>query len=91
MPQGGAPITLPELPDVPDTAVTSDARHGSSALWEALRELPLKQRQTVAYHYLVGMPYREIAAIVGGSEDAARRAAADGIATLRRTYPEGAR
>ena len=28
-----------------------------------------------------------VAAIVGGSTDAARRAAADGIATLRRTYP----
>ena len=52
-------------------------------LWDASRALPLKQRQTVAYHYLVGMPYREIAAIVGGSEDAARRAAADGIASLR--------
>ena len=48
---------------------------------------PLKQRQTVAYHYLVGMTYREVAAIVGGSEDAARRAAADGIATLRRDIP----
>ena len=29
----------------------------------------------------------DVAAILGGSTDAARRAAADGIATLRRTYP----
>jgi RNA polymerase sigma factor (sigma-70 family) len=84
-------ITLPELPDVPDDALTHGARHTSTELWDALRGLPLKQRQTVAYHYLVGMPYREIAALVGGTEDAARRAAADGIAALRRTYPEGAR
>ena len=41
----------------------------------------------MAYHYLVGLPYTEIAAIVGGSTDAARRAAADGIKTLRSTYP----
>jgi len=60
-----------------------------SGLWDALRALPLKQRQTVAYHYLVGLPYREVAAIVGGSEDAARRAAADGIASLRTSIDTG--
>ncbi|MGH3604516.1 MAG: hypothetical protein ACRDQI_10880, partial [Pseudonocardiaceae bacterium] len=38
-------------------------------------------------HYLAGLPYNEVAAIVGGTTDAARRAAADGIAALRRTYP----
>jgi len=84
-------VTLPELPDVPDTSTTGDGSQASAELWVALRGLPLKQRQTVAYHYLVGMPYRQIAAIVGGTEDAARRAAADGIAALRKSYPEGAR
>src|SRR6187399_1568070 len=51
-------------------------------LMEALAGLPDKQRLSVTYHYLVGLPYAEIAAILGGSTDAARRAAADGIATL---------
>ncbi len=49
--------------------------------------LPPKQRQAVAYHYLAGLPYSEIAMILDSSVAAARRAAADGIATLRRTYP----
>jgi hypothetical protein len=31
-----------------------------------------------------------VAAVIGGSADAARRAAADGIATLRKTHPGGA-
>ena len=53
----------------------------------ALGALPPKQRQAVAYHYLAGLPYSEIAAILDSSVAAARRAAADGIATLRRTYP----
>jgi RNA polymerase sigma factor (sigma-70 family) len=81
-------ITLPELPDraAPESAGWDE----SSGLWEALRMLPLKQRQTVAYHYLVGLPYRQIADIVGGSEDAARRAAADGIAALRTSTSQGA-
>ncbi len=41
----------------------------------------------MAYHYLAGLAYADVAAILGGSADAARRAAADGIATLRRSYP----
>jgi RNA polymerase sigma factor (sigma-70 family) len=55
-------------------------------LWAALAGLPPKQRAVVAYHYLAGLPYAEIAEITGGTADAARRAAADGIKTLRATY-----
>lgn len=54
----------------------------------ALGDLPDKQRLSVAYHYLGGLPYAEIASILGGTPDAARRAAADGIATLRRSTGE---
>ncbi len=72
--------------EVPDTvAAAADSRDPDLAL--ALRELPDKQKQAVAYHYLAGLPYTDVAAILGGSTDAARRAAADGIATLRRSYP----
>jgi RNA polymerase sigma factor (sigma-70 family) len=52
----------------------------------ALARLPARQKQAVAYHYLAGLPYADIAVILGGSTDAARRAAADGIASLRRSY-----
>ena len=54
-------------------------------LMAALEGLPDKQRLSVAYHYLGGLPYSEVASILGGTADAARRAAADGIATLRRS------
>jgi DNA-directed RNA polymerase specialized sigma24 family protein len=54
-----------------------------------MQALPFKQRVAVAYHYVAGMPYADVAALIGGSQDAARRAAADGIATLRKTYGEG--
>ena len=55
-------------------------------LWAALGALPTKQRQAVAYHHVAGLPYAEVAALVGGSTDAARRAAHDGIRALRRRY-----
>jgi RNA polymerase sigma factor (sigma-70 family) len=52
----------------------------------AVAALPRRQREAVAYHYLAGLPYADVAAVTGGSTDAARRAAADGIARLRKTY-----
>jgi RNA polymerase sigma factor (sigma-70 family) len=54
-----------------------------------LGRLSRRQRQAVTYHYLVGLPYAEVAALVGGSAEAARRAAADGIARLRATRATG--
>jgi RNA polymerase sigma factor (sigma-70 family) len=70
---------------VPETPSTQHHERDDD-LADALARLPMKQKQAVAYHYLVGLPYSEVAAILGGSTDAARRAAADGIAALRRTY-----
>jgi DNA-directed RNA polymerase specialized sigma24 family protein len=55
-------------------------------LWAALAALPDKQRHAVAYHYLGGLPHKNVADLLGGSTDAARRAAADGIKALRATY-----
>lgn len=54
-------------------------------IWGFVKNLPEKQRQAVAYHYLAGLPYLEIAEILGGTTEAARRAAADGIKSLRKT------
>lgn len=84
--QARGPLPVGEIPDGPGRTESWDGD-----LWDALAKLPDKQRTAVAYHYLAGLPYREIAEITGGSADAARRAAADGVKTLRATYPlEGA-
>jgi RNA polymerase sigma factor (sigma-70 family) len=58
-------------------------------LWSALKSLSAKQREAVAYHHLAGLSYAEVASILGGTEAAARRAAADGMKRLRAIY-EGA-
>ncbi len=84
--QARRPITVDELPERP---TPSEADSWDGDLWAALKALPLKQRASIAYHYLAGMPYADIAAVIGGSQDAARRAAADGIAKLRKTYLKG--
>ena len=74
------PIPTAELPDAPSGA-TADPFDPDLA--DALLRLPAKQKQAVAYHYLAGLPYADVAEIIGGTPDAARRAAADGIAGLR--------
>jgi len=70
----------------PDAAADAPVHGLDGDLADAVAGLPAKQRQAIAYHYLAGLPYADVAAIVGGSADAARRAAADGIAALRRAY-----
>lgn len=46
--------------------------------------LPDKARLAVIYRYLADLPYPQVAALLGTSQTAARRNAADGIARLRR-------
>jgi len=60
------------------------------ALHDAVRSLPPKQRAAVAYRYLADLSYAQIAELLGTSEVAARRSAADGIAALRAQHLEGA-
>jgi RNA polymerase sigma factor (sigma-70 family) len=79
-------VPTDEVPQ-PTPAAPADGRDLDLA--DALGRLPAKQKHAVAYHYLAGLSYADVAEILGGSTDAARRAAADGIATLRRTYSGG--
>jgi RNA polymerase sigma factor (sigma-70 family) len=78
------------IADTPETPSRDHADESHPDLTEAVSALPTKQRQAVAYHYLAGLPYAEIATLLDTSAAAARRAAADGIAALRRTYPHKA-
>ncbi|NLE79729.1 MAG: sigma-70 family RNA polymerase sigma factor [Rhodococcus sp.] len=62
----------------------------AAEVWQAVAALPNKQRLVVAYHYFGGLPYKEVADIVGGTAAAARRAAADGLSSLRVALTEPA-
>lgn len=77
-------VFVAELPERPTTVGVPDAT--DQDLWGAVGALPLKQRQAVAYHYIVGLPYADIAELIGGTAEASRRAASDGIKALRAAY-----
>ena len=80
--------------DVPEKASSQHGEPPDRDVWTHVKDLPDKQRQVIAYHYLAGLRYADIAEILGGSADAARRSAADGLAALRRrltdTHSQGA-
>ncbi|MGE2713610.1 RNA polymerase sigma factor [Mycolicibacterium litorale] len=80
------PVPTDTLPDHP--AVRGDPAAGHPDLWAALASLPTKQRQAVAYHHIAGLPFADIAELLGNSPDAARRACADGLKKLRSIYRE---
>lgn len=80
-----APLPVDRPPDRHSTVGLPG--QGDPQLWADVSALPDRQRQAVAYHFLAGLPHRAVAEIIGGTTDAARRAAADGIRSLRRRYP----
>jgi RNA polymerase sigma factor (sigma-70 family) len=79
---------VPERPGVggladrvlPDHLIFND-------LWDAVRALPDKQRMAIAYRYVADLPYAEVGSLMGITEAAARRNAADAVKALRRRYP----
>ncbi len=75
------PVPAAELPDDGESPP-----EGYDELWSAMKSLPAQQREAVAYHHLAGLPYAEIAEILGNSEAAARRASSDGMKKLRAIY-----
>jgi RNA polymerase sigma factor (sigma-70 family) len=84
-----SPLPVAEIPEKALNEALPAER--DDELWAALKALPTKQREAIAYHHIAGMPYAEIAKLLGNTESAARRAAADGIKTLRATYQGGSR
>jgi DNA-directed RNA polymerase specialized sigma24 family protein len=59
---------------------------GDEELWGAVRALPDRQREAVVHRFVLDRPYAEIAAAMGGTEDAARANVHQGLKRLRREW-----
>jgi RNA polymerase sigma factor (sigma-70 family) len=75
------PVT--ELDSVDGRAAPSTAARDET-LWEAVGELPARQRSAVVLRYVADLPHRDIAAAIGCSEEAARRSLHEGLTKLRK-------
>jgi RNA polymerase sigma factor (sigma-70 family) len=74
---------------LPDTAAApQQVADGEPELWAAVRTLPPKQRAAVFCRSVLGMPYAELAQLLGGSQDAARQNVHEGLKALREEWTE---
>jgi RNA polymerase sigma factor (sigma-70 family) len=53
-------------------------------LWQAVAELPARQRSAVVLRYVSDLPHHDIATAIGCSEEAARRSLHEGLTKLRK-------
>lgn len=75
------PVPTDDLPERPTALGLPGGR--DLDLWDALGDLPPRQREAVVQHHLGGLPFADVAALTGTSEAAARKAASDGVGRLR--------
>ena len=80
------PVAAPEPTAAPTDDPAGLALDGD-AVWAAVRALPAKQRAAITLRYAGDLSHREVAAMLGCSEDAARRSAHEGLKRLRREVP----
>ncbi len=80
------PLPVAEIEALDGRAQTSPGSRDGE-LWQAVRELPPRQRSAVVLRFVADMPHREIAGAIGCSEDAARQSLREGLAKLRRRLP----
>jgi len=70
-----------------DTRAAPSAPTRDDELWQAVHELPARQRSAVLLRYVADLPHCDIATAIGCSEQAARRSLHEGLVKLRKVVP----
>jgi RNA polymerase sigma factor (sigma-70 family) len=73
------PVPMDELPE----RVSVESEDGRPELWRAVAGLPPMQRAALIHRYVLDLPYADVAAALGCSEEAARANAYEGRRKLR--------
>ncbi len=74
------------LPGAVPEQVSEDERGMDPSLVAAIASLPEKQRSAVALRYVTDLPFKDVAAAMGCTPEAARRSVHEGIKKLREAY-----
>ena len=72
-------VPTDDLPEQPSRRSHAE----DHALWDLVRALPEKQRAAVVHRYAVGLPYKEIGAILDCTEEAARQNVREGLKKMK--------
>jgi RNA polymerase sigma factor (sigma-70 family) len=92
--RGRRPAAVAEVPEAPaafdptrrsaqDEAWAGLGFDAREPLWSAVRTLPDKMRTAVVLRHVLDRPYEDVAAAMGGTEDAARANVHQGLKRLR--------
>jgi RNA polymerase sigma factor (sigma-70 family) len=76
------PVAEPAAVDGRSAPAPADGR--DEQLWQAVAELPERQRTAVALRYVGDLPHKDIAEAMGCSVEAARRSLHEGLTKLRK-------
>jgi RNA polymerase sigma factor (sigma-70 family) len=77
--RGRGAVPVAEVPERPAPQIEPS----DPDVWDAVRALPPLQRAAVVHRYVLDLPYAEVAAALGTSEEAARANAYEGRKKLR--------
>ena len=82
--RGRNPVPVAEIHDGAQRSPSPPPGEGEGDHWERVRALPARQREVLTLRYAADLTHAEIASALGCTEEAARRAAADGLKNLRK-------
>jgi len=82
--RGRDPVPVAEIHDGAQRSPPPPPGEGEGDHWERVRALPARQREVLTLRYAADLTHAEIASALGCTEEAARRAAADGLKNLRK-------
>ncbi len=68
----------------PSEAEAATGRDPADPLWVAVRTLPIRQRAAVVHRFVLDRSYRDIAEVMGSSEETARANVSQGLKKLRK-------
>lgn len=77
--RGRRPVPVEEVV----TGAANPPRERDENLWDAVRELPSKQRAAIVLRFANDLPHGDIGHVLGCSEEAARRNVHEGVSKLR--------
>ena len=77
--RGRRAVPVEDLPEQPSRGSHAE----DHALWDLVQALPGKQRAAVVQRYAVGLPYKEIGAILDCTEEAARQNVREALKKLK--------
>ena len=81
-----APVPVERVPDRTAGREPRAAVDGTDPLWEAVRDLPPRQRVAVVHRVVLDRPYPELAEVMGSSVETARANVYQGLRRLRERW-----